>query len=160
MELKKIIDQIGWIHLTSAPPEQQLEWLKQIKFLGLANVPISCDTFDTFAREKADLVRKVMNNCNLSFVNKNEYEAINGKNLNTEMILKLGGEGAEYHVGNQSVIKVKTNKTLVKDTTGAGDVVAGVFLALLFKGVDKENNTDIHWLDDRGEKENILLLVI
>jgi sugar/nucleoside kinase (ribokinase family) len=118
---------------------QQLEWLKQIKFLGLTNVPISCDTFDIFAREKAGLVRKVMNSCDLSFLNKNEYEAINGKSLNGEMVLKLGEEGAEYLVGNKTVIKVKTNKTLVKDTTGAGDIVAGIFLALSFNGIDKKS---------------------
>lgn len=138
-EIREIKDQIGWVHFASSPPEQQLAWLEEIKSMNLDGVPVSCDTFDTYAEEKPVLVRKIMSSCNLVFANIGEFKAIDGKSLKVDLVLKKGEEGAEYLTDGQSVFSVEAPETQVKDTTGAGDVVAGVFLASLLMGTKKEN---------------------
>lgn len=137
-DLSKIKDEIGWIHITSCPPRQQLEWLTQIDKNGLEGVPISCDTFDTFVQEDPELVKKIMNLCNLGFANEVEWKAILGENLKTDMVLKMGKRGAEFFSKGKKLFKILGNEVKVKDTTGAGDVLAGVFLAQILSGIPVE----------------------
>lgn len=141
LDLKLSSKEIGWIHFASTPPQQQSEWLKQIKILGWESIPRSCDTFDTFAREYSDLVRGVMENCSLGFANEEEWLAIGGRKIKVKTVLKLGKYGAEIYDKGQRLIKVSTKKVeMVKDTTGAGDIVAGIYLALRLCNVSEEDS--------------------
>ncbi|MGI5840708.1 MAG: carbohydrate kinase family protein [Patescibacteria group bacterium] len=134
------IEGVGWIHLAASSPEQQLEWLEQIKTMGFGDVPISCDTFDTFTRTRPNLVKKVMEKCNLGFANEFEGREIGGENLDTDMVLKLGAKGAEYYSKGKLEVKAATIDNIeVRDTIGAGDVVAGVFIAQLLNGAGKKD---------------------
>ena len=133
--LEKIKNEIGWIHLASSPPQQQLKWMEEIKLSGLGELPISCDTFDTFVQKTPDLVKKVMKNCDLAFMNRDEWTAIEGGKMKMEIVLKLGDRGAEYFINGNKKVKISDiSEVIAKDTTGAGDVVAGVFLGLRLRG--------------------------
>ena len=128
--LEKIVNQLGWIHLASSPPEQQLVWLEQIEKYGRNNFVISCDTFDTFASETPDIVRQVFSKCDLGFLNETEWLAVGGNNLRMKLVRKLGGKGVELYKEGKLRLEIGAGDIKeVKDTTGAGEVMAGVYIA-------------------------------
>jgi len=118
-----------WFHLATAPPKQQLEWLRLIRE-GNKKAKISADSFEIFLENNRDDVIKVFKRCDLVFANEYEWLLLDKEKIRP-VIVKCGAKGAIYkdNIGDDIVVKtVKINK--VVDTTGAGEVVAGVFLAL------------------------------
>jgi len=135
--LEKIVGGLGWIHLASSPPEQQLVWLEQIEEYGRNNFIVSCDTFDTFARETPDVVRQVFSKCDLGFLNETEWMAVGGINLKMKLVRKLGRRGVELYEDGRLKLGINAGDAReVKDTTGAGEVFAGVYIAQKMLGKD------------------------
>jgi sugar/nucleoside kinase (ribokinase family) len=118
-----------WFHLATAPPKQQLEWLKLIR-KGNKKAKISADSFETYLEKNRDDVIDLFKQCDLIFANEYEWLLLDKEKI-YPVIVKCGAKGAIYknEVDDDIVVKtVKINK--VVDTTGAGEIVAGVFLAL------------------------------
>jgi len=139
MDLGPVIEEIGWIHLASSPPEQQLKWLSQIESFGKKDILISADTFDTFAAETPDKVRKVFEQCTLGFLNQGEWANLGANNMKMKLVRKLGEMGAEIFDNGEKILSVECERDVkVVDTTGAGEVVAGVYLARKILGLQDE----------------------
>ncbi len=55
--------------------------------------------------------------------------------INIPYILKKGSGGAEYRFSNRHV-EVSAPKTIAVDTSGAGEILAGVYLSLRAQGLN------------------------
>ncbi|MGH8902553.1 MAG: PfkB family carbohydrate kinase [Egibacteraceae bacterium] len=125
----------GHVHLATAPPHQQLAWLHQLR--KLKNRPIvSVDTFEHFAQVYPNESRKVCQLADIVFMNEAERQLLGVVRpwWSGATILKRGALGARYMHGT-AVYEVPAPSVSAIDTTGAGDVLAGAFLALRSAGV-------------------------
>ncbi len=122
-----------YIHLGTAPPKQQLEWLR---FLRGQNCPaqISADMFEHYVATDPGPCREVCENADLVFLNQQEYDGLYGREQARPLqILKGGSEGASL-LADGLVYQVPAQQAQVVDPTGAGEILAGVFLALRADG--------------------------
>lgn len=117
------------ILLTTAPPRQQvraLEWLQAQEFRGL----IAIDTTLAYVTEFDALMRRNGSRIGVLFVNAAEYEALaQHPPPCTRTIVKRGSQGASLlENGVWSHVLAPVAKQ-IRTITGAGDVLAGAFLA-------------------------------
>lgn len=119
------------IHLATAPPGQQREWLHFLRARSKRST-ISVDTFEAYASAEPDLSREVCRSADLIFMNQEERELLFGEDLppSVPVVTKLGPRGASYD-SPAGTVHVPTEPVDPVDTTGAGEILAGVFLALL-----------------------------
>lgn len=137
VNLKNIdFENVTWVHLATASPEQQLEWLRELKRAG-KRIKVSADTFELFVREQREKVEDVFSKCDLVFANKEEWSGLR-KKPNCPAIVKMGRNGAGLWHKDSFVFMVPAKKVRVKDTTGAGEVVAGMFLGLTLSGMTRK----------------------
>jgi len=124
----------GAVMLTTAPPPQQmsaLDWLRSREFDGL----IAIDTALAYVGEFQALLSRTDLGIGLLFVNEAEYEHLAPSEIPSErVVVKRGAQGASLlergawtHVSAPAVKHVST-------VTGAGDVLAGAFLASHLNG--------------------------
>lgn len=120
------------IHLGTAPPEQQLAWLQYLGEQGCA-AQVSADMFEHYVTANPCAARDVCDNVDLIFMNQAEYDGLFGDAQlpvpKAPIVLKRGPAGARLLVDGHPQ-EVETAPPLVVDPTGAGEVLAGVFLAL------------------------------
>jgi sugar/nucleoside kinase (ribokinase family) len=126
------------IHLGTAPPRQQIAWLRFLRDKE-SIAEISVDMFEYFVeREPADS-RAVCDLADLIFMNKAEYDGLYEAHEypKSPVVLKYGAGGAElirdgmkHHVPADPVDEI--------DPIGAGEILAGVFLALQARGLSEE----------------------
>jgi sugar/nucleoside kinase (ribokinase family) len=127
--------QAAHIHLGTAPPRQQLAWIKFLRGQGCRS-RISVDMFEHFVATQVDDSRRAGEAADLIFLNELEFKGLygDGGRPRVPMIVKSGPGGAEiitpdrrYHAGAPSVHEV--------DPVGAGEIFAGAFLALVTHGL-------------------------
>jgi sugar/nucleoside kinase (ribokinase family) len=119
----------SYIHLGTAPPKQQLEWMRFLRGRQ-CSARISADMFEHYVATDPDSSREVCDHADLVFLNRQESDGLYGSaEAKPPHILKGGPDGAsliadglEHHVAAQ--------QTQVVDPTGGGEILAGVFLAL------------------------------
>jgi len=130
-------ENVKWVHLSTAPVKLHEKWIKELISLRYKG-KISADSFEVFVKSDPEGVVEVFKKCNLVFVNEAEWQGIRDYFDNwspEEMVLKLGSRGARFLKNGQLYFKVSVKKVKkVIDTTGAGETVAGVFLAERLKG--------------------------
>lgn len=122
-----------FVHLSTQPPGEALLWLD---FLAV-HKGVSVDSFETFAKDFPDLTREMFRRSNIIFTNEAEWRILGmyGEEFaDKPIIIKRGKDGAIYRHGLDS-FTVHAPKVDVIETTGAGDVLAGAFLALRAKGI-------------------------
>jgi sugar/nucleoside kinase (ribokinase family) len=119
-----------FIHIATMPPQQQIKFMNFLK--SKTKSKISIDTLEQYIQQWPKEVLEVFLKADLIFLDKREKQMMNGLKGKT-MVIKKGSEGAEYLSGKK-IIKIPAPKTKVVDKTGAGDVLEGVFLALLAQG--------------------------
>lgn len=124
------------VHLATAPPAQQLAWMRRFHNQPL-RPRLSVDTFEHFVRAFPQQSRMATAMADMVFVNEEEAgllglseDDLRGKIV----VLKRGSRGASCIVDGVSV-DVPAPRVDAVDTTGAGDILAGAFLALLGRGV-------------------------
>jgi sugar/nucleoside kinase (ribokinase family) len=126
------------VHLGSAPPEQQLTWLRFLRDRGSA-ARISVDMFEYFVETEPHASREACELADLLFMNETEYEGLYSADIypKSPVVLKHGAAGAElirdgmrHHVRAPVVHEV--------DPIGAGEVLAGALLALHARGLSEE----------------------
>lgn len=126
-----------YIHLASAPPQQHLIWLEALdKHINNKTV-VSVDTFESFVEKSPDLTQSALQKADLVFTNEKEFNMLRQFikiSLSVPLVLKKGAYGAVY-IDRKSVIVVRAPQVSLVNTTGAGDVLAGVFLALRASGI-------------------------
>lgn len=121
-----------FIHLATSLPQNYLIWMK---FLAddVSNAKVSVDAFESFARQFPELTIEALNKADMIFINEEEANILSRRGtLRTDIpwILKYGAGGASY-LKDSKEIKVAAPQVTTVETTGAGDILAGAFLALL-----------------------------
>lgn len=129
-----------FIHLATNHPGEQLVWIDNLKTRVAKTTVISADIFESYVRQYPDLTKEVLKKAGMVFANEEEWQTLNqfGEiRLTVPFILKKGPLGAVYIEGDKS-IEVPAPKVKAVDTSGAGEVLAGVFLSLRAQGVPVE----------------------
>lgn len=127
---------IRFAHLSTAPPKQYLKWIKKLRSVN-ANVIISIDTFEEFAKRNFTETHEAIKQSDFVFMNMEEARLlkIDVSKLDKPCVLKLGSEGAIYYnKGEEYYSPAPVVNAL--ETTGAGDILAGSFITLRRQGID------------------------
>jgi sugar/nucleoside kinase (ribokinase family) len=126
------------VHLGTAPPSQQLAWLKFLRDKG-STAKISVDMFEHFVATENAACREVCDLADLLFMNQVEYVGLYGADAypKSPVVLKRGAGGAEF-MRDGMKHRVPAAPVHEIDPIGAGEVLAGVFLALHAKGLPEE----------------------
>jgi ribokinase len=131
----------SFIHLGTAPPEQQLTWLRFLRAHG-CTAQISADMFEHFVKTDRDGSLLVCDDANLVFMNQAEYRELypptGGPVPKQPIILKRGPSGARVLVDGLTHYDVLAPTASAVDTTGGGEILAGVYLALRAAGLTKK----------------------
>jgi len=126
-----------YVHLGTAPPRQQLEWLDFLRSRG-CHAQISVDMFEPVAAEP-DACRSMCDRADLVFLNEAEFRGIYAGKSEPRgpVILKHGPGGAEYlAAGVRYPVLAPAVEEL--DPIGAGEIIAGAFLALRGRGLPED----------------------
>ena len=126
-----------YIHLGTAPPEQQLTWLEYLHERG-CRAHISADMFGHYVATYPTASREVCDSVDLIFMNQAEYDGLYGDAQlpvpKAPLIVKRGPSGARLIVDGHPQ-EVEAPVAQFVDPTGGGEVLAGVFLALRADGL-------------------------
>jgi sugar/nucleoside kinase (ribokinase family) len=126
-----------YIHLGTAPPEQQLTWLEYLHERG-CRAHISADMFEHYVATYPTASREVCDSVDLIFMNQAEYDGLYGDAQlpvpKAPLIVKRGPSGARLIVDGHPQ-EVEAPVAQFVDPTGGGEVLAGVFLALRADGL-------------------------
>lgn len=122
--------QARYVHLGTAPPQQQLAWLKFLRDKG-CQARVSVDMFEHFVATEPDACRGICGRADLIFLNDVEYQGLYGSNPHPGVptILKHGPGGAEF-LADGMRHPVPAPRVDEVDPIGAGEILAGAFLAL------------------------------
>jgi len=127
-----------YFHIATAPPKQQLEWIKYIR--KHSDAKISIDTLEQFIEWWKEDVIDALSAVDMVFINRRESELIGKLKSHKTMVIKKGPDGADYSVNGKIIYSTPAPKSVMKDPTGSGDIVAGVFLALMAQTNDYEKS--------------------
>ncbi len=125
-----------YIHIATSPPDVQMQLIKYLR--GKSKAAISIDTHEAFLSSDFGGVLKAFNMADITFIDQKEKELIAGCTSKTR-IIKKGKYGATFVEGDESYDVPATPRKVV-DKTGAGDVLAAVFLVLRAKGESVPNS--------------------
>lgn len=130
--------QAGYVHLGTAPPRQQLAWLDFLRDKG-CRAQISVDMFEPFVAAERDACRRVCDRAGLIFLNDVEYRGLygGGPQPRAPTILKHGPGGAEF-LGFGRRHQIPARPATEVDPIGAGEILAGAFLALRARGLPED----------------------
>ncbi len=129
-----------YIHLATCPPNHHLIWLENLSTRINSQTTISVDIFETFIKKYPELTMATLKKAGMIFMNEHELGLLRqfGEvSFSVPMILKKGPVGAVY-INGPEIIAARAPKVPVRDTTGAGEVLAGTFLALRTQGTPVE----------------------
>jgi sugar/nucleoside kinase (ribokinase family) len=128
--------QASHVHLGTMPPGQQIGWLKFLRDHGL-RAPVSVDTFEYFVAVEPAASREACDLADLIFINEAEYAGLYGDNETPKAptILKHGPRGADFISDGVTYFAAATPAAQVVDGTGAGEILAGTYLALRTRGL-------------------------
>jgi ribokinase len=126
-----------YIHLPTQLPAHALTWIDK-----LDHRYISVDSFEAFVQEFPEMTKEMFRKASLIFTNESEFQTLKQlgeETFNAPIILKKGKDGAAYIYKNDTIV-VPASPVDPIDTTGAGDVLAGAFLAQRANGVGVEES--------------------
>jgi sugar/nucleoside kinase (ribokinase family) len=131
------------VHLGTMPPAQQIAWLTFLRDHGL-RAPVSVDTFEHFVTTQPAASREACDLADLIFINEAEYRGLYpGSEIpKAPTILKHGPRGADYISDGMTHVASAIPAAHVVDGTGAGEILAGVYLALRAGGLPADQALD------------------
>jgi sugar/nucleoside kinase (ribokinase family) len=125
-----------YIHIATNTPHNQIKFINFLRRKTKAK--LSIDTIEQYIEKWPKEVFRAFSLVDLIFVNQRENELL--KSLkNKEKIIKKGIQGADYYKDGEKISVPAPHIRHVVDTTGSGDVLAGVFLVLLAKGLKTQD---------------------
>jgi sugar/nucleoside kinase (ribokinase family) len=130
--------QARFVHLGSAPPRQQLAWLEFLRARG-CQAQVSVDMFEPFVAAEPDACREAGAHADLIFLNDAEYRGLYGGRAHPPVpaVRKHGPGGAEYLAAGTRY-RIPAPPASEVDPIGAGEILAGAFLALRARGLAAE----------------------
>lgn len=126
----------SYIHLATSLPEHYITWIRALR--SKTDATISVDTFESFIREDPARSIEAIELSDLLFINEDEagvLAGLGGVKTRVPWVLKKGAGGVEYIEDGAVRYSIPAPRVRVTDTTGAGDVLAGAFLAQRAQGV-------------------------
>jgi sugar/nucleoside kinase (ribokinase family) len=131
------------VHLGTMPPPQQIAWLTFLRDHGL-RAPVSVDTFEHFVTTQPAASREACDLADLIFINEAEHRGLYPDNEipKAPTILKHGPRGADYISDGMTHFASAIPAAHVVDGTGAGEILAGVYLALRAWGLPVDQALD------------------
>jgi sugar/nucleoside kinase (ribokinase family) len=131
------------VHLGTMPPTQQIAWLTFLRDHGL-RAPVSVDTFEHFVSTEPAASREACDLADLIFINEAEYAGLyrDHESPKAPTILKHGPRGADYISDGMTHFASATPAAHLVDGTGAGEILAGVYLALRAGGLTEGRALD------------------
>ena len=115
-----------YIHIATNFPEVQEQFIDKIR--KHSNAIISIDTHEAYMEKESNYIKKIFDKVDIAFIDKEYTELLNCKA--PIKIIKNGKNGCSYS-SEELNFDSKTKECKVIDKTGAGDVVTGVFLAMM-----------------------------
>jgi sugar/nucleoside kinase (ribokinase family) len=127
-----------YLHLGSAPPGQQLAWLEFLRGKG-CQAQISVDMFEPFVATEPQACRATCARADLIFLNDAEYRGLYDDQPHppVPVIRKYGPGGAEF-LAPDGRFRIPAPAADEVDPIGAGEILAGAFLALRARGLTAE----------------------
>jgi len=127
-----------YVHLGTAPPPQQLAWLKFLRDKG-CHAQVSADMFEPFAIAEPDACREICDRADLIFLNEAEYRDLyrTRPHLSAPAIIKRGPAGAEFRAEGTRY-RIAAPPVDEVDSIGAGEILAGSYLALRARGLAED----------------------
>jgi len=124
-----------YVHLGTAPPWQQLAWLDFLRDRG-CHAQISADMFEPFVAAEPETCRQICDRADLIFLNEAEYRGLyhGRRHPSVPTILKHGPGGAEFII-DSARHRFQAPPADEVDPIGAGEILAGAFLALRAQGL-------------------------
>jgi sugar/nucleoside kinase (ribokinase family) len=112
---------------------------KELISSGLVKSKIVFDPSPWVAQIDRDVLAWFGKNAALISCNEGEYPVLEPLIAEDRLVLvRRGARGSELRVGGQVIASAASRATTVLDTTGAGDVHTGAFLAALAKGLEMQ----------------------
>jgi sugar/nucleoside kinase (ribokinase family) len=126
------------VHLGSAPPDQQGAWLEFLRAKG-CQAQISVDMFEPFVAAEPRACRATCARADLIFLNDAEYRGLYDGQPHppVPVIRKYGPGGAEFLAPDGRFL-IPAPAADEVDPIGAGEILAGAFLALRARGLTAE----------------------
>lgn len=126
------------VHLGTAPPRQQLAWLKYLRDKG-CHAQVSVDMFEPFVLAEPGACHEICDRADLIFLNEAEHRDLyhGGPYPPAPTILKHGPGGAEF-LGDGIRHRIPAPPADEVDPIGAGEILAGSFLALRARGLPED----------------------
>jgi len=130
-----------FFHLSSASPEQQLQWVTDIKGQEGINCTISIDVAESYIADQKETLLKTLEHCEIIFVNERENELLKEVDIADKVVvLKKGDLQAELWIEEELQIEEKAPETEVADLTGYSGMFAGAFMSVMAMGHDEETS--------------------
>ena len=127
--------QARYVHLGSAPPGQQLAWLAFLRDKG-CRAQISVDMFEPFVATEPDACRFACELADFIFLNAVEYRGLyDGRPHPPVPIIRKHGPGGAEFLRDAVRHRVPAPAVGEVDPIGAGEILAGSFLALRARGL-------------------------
>jgi sugar/nucleoside kinase (ribokinase family) len=130
--------QARFVHLGSAPPRQQLAWLEFLRARG-CQAQVSVDMFEPFVAAEPDACREAGARADLIFLNDAEYQGLyDGRPHPPVPVVRKHGPGGAEYLAEEVRFPIPAPPVGEVDPIGAGEILAGVFLALRAQGLDPD----------------------
>jgi sugar/nucleoside kinase (ribokinase family) len=130
--------QARYVHLGTAPPRQQLAWLKYLRDNG-CHAQVSVDMFEPFVAAEPGACHEICDRADLIFLNEAEHRDLYRGRADppSPAVLKHGPGGAEF-LADGVRHRVPAPPAGEVDPIGAGEILAGSFLALRARGLAED----------------------
>ena len=115
-----------YIYIATNFPDMQKQFIDMIRKKSKAI--ISIDTHEAYMEQESEFIKRIFDSVDIAFIDKEYTNLLDCKA--PVKIIKMGKCGCRYEYKDKSFI-AETEEKPVVDKTGAGDVVTGVFLAMM-----------------------------
>lgn len=130
--------QARFVHLGSAPPRQQLAWLEFLRAQG-CQAQVSVDMFEPFVAAEPEACREACARADFIFLNEAEYRGLyDGRACPPVPVVRKHGPGGAEYLAAGSAYRIPAPPADEVDPIGAGEILAGAFLALRARGLAEE----------------------
>lgn len=127
--------QARFVHLGSAPPRQQLAWLEFLRARG-CQAQVSVDMFEPFVAAEPEACREACARADLIFLNEAEYQGLyEGRPHPPVPVVRKHGPGGAQYLAEEVKFRIPAPPAGEVDPIGAGEILAGAFLALRARGL-------------------------
>lgn len=127
-----------YIHIATNFPSMQKQFIDMIRKNSKAT--ISIDTHEAYMEQESEFIKELFNSVDIAFIDKEFTQLLDCKA--PVKIIKMGKSGCRYLYKDNSFV-VETQERKVVDKTGAGDVVTGVFLAMMSKTNNPKKSLEV-----------------